>query len=241
MRPRDALVICASPRTGSGLLCSALWSTGLCGRPDEYLGPATRREYEALWGCRDAREYAERVGSYGTTPNGVFGIKVHAHQRHFAVWLVDGDQGLPGLAERVHFCRVRRRDKVRQAVSAYVAGRTGRYALRRSDNAPHTDRVPFDYARIQAKLREALEADREWTEYFAAVGVQPIEVWYEDHLENGYAETTLKLIQSIGIEAPANLTVCTDRLKQADERAESLVRRFRDERGDSANSQRGAQ
>jgi trehalose 2-sulfotransferase len=147
MSLRDAIVICASPRTGSGLLCSALWSTGLCGRPDEYLGLATRRDYEVLWGCRDDQEYAERVMSYGTTSNGVFGIKVHAQQLRFASWLVDDALGLGALAERVHFCRLRRRDKVRQAVSAYVAGYTGRYAQRQPHAIPHTGRVPFDYPR----------------------------------------------------------------------------------------------
>lgn len=227
MRPRDAAVICASPRTGSGLLCSALWSTGLCGRPDEYLGSATRRDYEALWGCRGDREYAACVLSFGTTPNGVFGIKVHAHQRRFASWLVDHEQGLAELADRVHFCRVRRRDKVRQAVSAYVADRTGRYSQRMPPGISHGP-VPFDHARIKAKLAEALEADRQWSRYFAALGVQPIDIWYEDHLETGYAETTRRLIESIGIEAPVDLAVSTDHQKQSDERTEMLVRRFRD-------------
>ena len=48
MQPRIGLIICASQRTGSGLLGSALWSTGVCGRPDEYFSAAARREYARL-------------------------------------------------------------------------------------------------------------------------------------------------------------------------------------------------
>ncbi len=188
---------------------------------------STRQEYEALWGCHTDREYAECVFSRGTTSNGVFAIKVHAEHRPFVRWLVEDDAGLAGLAERVHFCRVRRRDKVRQAVSAYVADRTGRYRQRRSDGVPLPDCVPFDYACIQEKLAEAAEWDRQWSEFFAAAGIRPFEVFYEDDLETAYAETTRRLLDWIGIAVPVDLAVSTDREKQADIRSEALAWRFR--------------
>ena len=231
MRPREALVICASPRTGSGLLSSALWSTNLCGRPDEYLGLNTRREYEEAWGCRGNEQYAKCVLSHGTTPNGVFGIKVQAKHLRFTSWLVDDGQGLAGVADRVHFCRLRRRDRVRQAVSAYIAKVTGRYVQQRSDGARDTECVPFDDARIQDEMTFAKEEDRHWSRYFAALGLQPIDLWYEDDLEADYVETTRRLLESIGIEAPAELTISTGLQKQADEQSEMLVRRFLQARG----------
>jgi LPS sulfotransferase NodH len=235
MRPLNAVVICSSERTGSGLLGSALWSTGLCGRPDEYLGPKTRRDYEAAWCCSGDRDYVERVFAYATTPNGVFSMKVHWQHLQWASWLTataprhrGGADPFVALAPRVHFFRVSRRDKVRQAVSLYLARQTGRY--RRTGDRPTTpaDQVRFDHKAIRRLVGEVHEWDRGWDRYFAELGVQPTRIWYEDHLEREYSATAVRVLGSIGIEVPPNLTVISGYRKQADETSDILVRRFRD-------------
>lgn len=223
---RQAVVICASPRTGSGLLCSALWSTERCGRPDEYLGHGTRREYEEMWGCHGDREYAEHVLRFGTTDNGVFSLKVHWHQLADAPWLV-GEQPLTALADRVDFCLVGRRDTLRQAVSAYVASVTGRYTRRSENEAPASAGVPFDADRISGHLAEARADERRWAGYFAELGVEPVRVWYEDDLETEYAETTRRLLAAFDIDAPPDLRVTVELEKQADAHSELLVEQFR--------------
>lgn len=106
MRPYKFYLICATPRSGSTLLCEALTSTGLAGRPKEYFEalrssglPRRPREYfeEAnIPGLNDLlgeystldtmprqfahgeayRAYLSQVFEEGTTPNGVFGAKV---------------------------------------------------------------------------------------------------------------------------------------------------------------------
>ena len=226
MRPGQAVVICASPRTGSGLLCSALWSTGQCGRPDEYLDEGTRRDYEAMWRIHGDREYAEQVLRHGTTDNGVFAMKVHWHQLAHASWLT-GNEPLAALADRVDFCVVRRRDPVRQAVSAYVAELTGRYTHRVLDGASPPVDVPFDADRIGECLAEVQAGERHWFEYFADLGVEPVHVWYEDDLEASYAETTRRLLAIFGVDASPDLQVTVELEKQADTRTEALVTQFR--------------
>jgi LPS sulfotransferase NodH len=225
MRPRDAVVICSSRRTGSGLLCSALWSTDLCGRPDEYLDSNTRVDYEAEWST-DHRAYAEEVFARTTTPNGVFGVKVHWHQVEHRSWLAPE---LTSLAPRTHFFWVSRRDKVRQAVSMYVRSVTGRFRSLEGEPARSSVSVAFDYDAIRRFLDEAYEGDQGWSRYFDDLGVSPTRLWYEDDLECDYEATVRSVLTSISVEVPPDLVVATDYRKQADETSELLVQRFRDE------------
>jgi len=103
---RLSYLVCATPRSGSTLLCETLKATGAAGRPEEYFEavPATgipRAPQDYLAGLDDAdahrlvdgawprapdysdlrgldhyEEHLARVREWGTTPNGVFGAKV---------------------------------------------------------------------------------------------------------------------------------------------------------------------
>jgi trehalose 2-sulfotransferase len=99
-RPQRAYIVCATPRSGSTLLCEMLTATGVAGRPGEHVEflraagrPAEPREYFAGVTDRSVLELlpvsapphphhapiAERVAHVlrdATTPNGVFGTKV---------------------------------------------------------------------------------------------------------------------------------------------------------------------
>jgi LPS sulfotransferase NodH len=101
--PAESIFVCATPRSGSTLLCEALAATGVAGRPAEYFEalrgtdlPRQPQEYfdaltpdlEALLPCSDqtpapelarARTYADYLAwarREGTTPNGVFSAKL---------------------------------------------------------------------------------------------------------------------------------------------------------------------
>jgi LPS sulfotransferase NodH len=100
LRPRRAYLVCATPRSGSTLLCEMLVNSGVAGRPAEHvenlrlLGrPLEPREYFAGVKDRDVLELLpvsappqphhvpidERLAAvlrHATTPNGVFGTKV---------------------------------------------------------------------------------------------------------------------------------------------------------------------
>ena len=234
MQPRIGLIICASQRTGSGLLGSALWSTGVCGRPDEYFSAAARREYEGTWGCTRA-EYMGRMVEFATTPNLVFGAKVHwPHVDAACRWLARGGvrhrsrvtNPFVRLAPNVLFCWVSRRDKIRQAVSLLRAEATGEY--RRRDGAPPAQGTPsFDYPAIRRVVEQMEEWDACWSRYFSEIGVTPLRVCYEDDLENDYVTTVVRILESLGIDPPAR-AVTTDYQRQADDWSETIVRQYRD-------------
>jgi LPS sulfotransferase NodH len=106
MVPSSAYVVCATPRSGSTLLCELLKSTGIAGRPEEYFEaraqtglpphpgeyldglprtgagirddatPPSAPEYSSLVGLTSYREHLERTFALGTTDNGVFATKL---------------------------------------------------------------------------------------------------------------------------------------------------------------------
>ena len=104
MRPHTSYLVCATPRSGSTLLCEALTNTQLAGypaeyfealmatglptRPKEYFTDVENSEIDHILGSysrKDERqpqsfanyvEYLDEVLTRGTTPNGVFGAKI---------------------------------------------------------------------------------------------------------------------------------------------------------------------
>src|SRR5262249_42563360 len=76
---RMSYLVCSSDRTGSSLLCFALWRTQMAGRPFEYLQPAVIAAYRRRIGTprfATPLEYLRLLYARRTTPNGVFGLKL---------------------------------------------------------------------------------------------------------------------------------------------------------------------
>src|SRR5262249_15586129 len=77
---RFKYLICSTPRSGSTLLSTGLASTGRAGRPLEYLS----QPYGVVFKERNGRlllpEYWRFLVTRRTTPNGVFGMKMHFDQ-----------------------------------------------------------------------------------------------------------------------------------------------------------------
>src|SRR6185312_2619123 len=98
----SSYIVCATQRSGSTLLCEALKSTGVAGRPEEFFEARVRTgrprtaagyfgapdigdilgdpeklgpapDYSSLDGIGDYAEHLERSFRLGTTANGVFG------------------------------------------------------------------------------------------------------------------------------------------------------------------------
>lgn len=99
-------LVCATPRSGSTLLCELLKATGVAGRPEEYFEakiktglpphpgdyladlpptgigirsdptPPRAPEHSSLVGLGSYRDHLERTRRLGTTENGVFGAKL---------------------------------------------------------------------------------------------------------------------------------------------------------------------
>ncbi|MBA2345033.1 MAG: hypothetical protein H0V83_08120, partial [Rubrobacter sp.] len=77
-RPKLSYLICATPRSGSTLLCEALGNTGISGRPAEHFEvlletgrPRRPRDYfqrsndPNVWALLDDPEFQDVLGDYG--------------------------------------------------------------------------------------------------------------------------------------------------------------------------------
>src|SRR3954469_25286570 len=74
---RLSYVICSTSRSGSYLLCELLWRTGVAGAPEEFFHPQYMPRLMERWGVEELDEYVRALLAHKTTPNGVFGAKIH--------------------------------------------------------------------------------------------------------------------------------------------------------------------
>ncbi len=93
--PTRGYLICCIERTGSNLLTGALTRTGLAGSPREYFNQSDLNKpwMREILGDADLIGGLPRILAAGTTPNGVFGAKIHlGHFRRLGM-MISGDLG----------------------------------------------------------------------------------------------------------------------------------------------------
>jgi len=280
--PDLSYLICATPRSGSTLLCDALDGTGIAGHPDEHFEvlletgqPRQPRDYfqrsndPEVWALLDDPEFQDVLGEYGgryavhparrddswrppdfeglveealrrgTTENGVLGTKIMwAYFRDF-VRLARRTPGLRSvrpcgvpaavLPNLRRFVWIRRRDTTRQAVSLWKALQTQKWR-RDSDEEVGGQGLRFSFAAVDHLKLRIDEHNAAWQSFFDGCGVEPLEVVYEELVED-YEGTLLRVLDGIGIPVPENFAVVEPRMKrQADELSEEWVRLY-NERG----------
>jgi LPS sulfotransferase NodH len=235
-------VVCTMARTGSTLLCQYLRRTGVAGRPFELFLAKGERERWTDWGATSFAAYFDEFRARTVTPNGVVGAKVMAGQRERAVaqlraagFAPDGpDVAVLGAAfPRLRFVWLRRDDTVRQAISLWRAGATTQFHLR-----SHTERAPpppFDFEEIEQRRVALEERDRGWQTWFAANGISPIVVTYEQFTRNR-ERVGRHLLRELGIEIPRGFALRrtrfarTARLRRlSDSTTEAYVAQYRRE------------
>jgi LPS sulfotransferase NodH len=241
---RLSYLVCAVPRSGSYLLCEGLRNTGVAGWPTEYFSSGYRGYWSPRWGTPDFGDYMRRAVAEATTPNGVCGVKAHARQFDYFARQASGLLPVPHvmrpeLLERwlpdLRYIRLRRRDKVRQAVSYVKAIQSNIWwdadAAPAPYDPPRPDAVRFDYLLIQASMAGMAEEDDRWTRYFATIGLDPLTLDYEDISvdPNGAVRTVLEYLE---LELPDEYLPPPPTFRQqADEQTEQWVARFDELKG----------
>lgn len=187
-------VIASTPRCGSTLLARLLWDHGGAGAPKEYLNPMQLRDWEVRFGGPVSRRLhrllrGPAVGLTGLerwpdrridahlarvrarrSSGGWFGLKLHWHHhaRFFA------RRSIEQVLGPVTWVRIRREDRLAQAVSWDLAQQTGRWVAEQA-----SWRVPtYARDRITARLADLDAADAGWDARLAGESVH--EVRYED-------------------------------------------------------------
>jgi trehalose 2-sulfotransferase len=238
---RRSFFICATPRSGSSLLCEALEFTRIAGRPREFFEPKYEPDWFARLGIASDAEYVRKFQAAGATPNGVFGAKLHWHQfLHLQTRLLKldgtGANGLELVRDTfpdLKFLFLTRRDKVRQAVSYDKALRfdcwhsLGRVSPGDPESSATSAPMDFNFDQIDRWVRQFTTDETNWCRYFEAVGIEPFDVVYEDFVEN-YEETVRNILRFLEISIPEGMIVTPPRLRKlADEVSEDWACRYR--------------
>jgi LPS sulfotransferase NodH len=86
--PSRGYLLCCIERTGSNLLAQTLAGTGVAGRPVEYFNPVEQKRpwMQDILGDSTMVAGLPKILRAGTTPNGLFGAKLHwVHLRHLGM------------------------------------------------------------------------------------------------------------------------------------------------------------
>lgn len=246
-----SVVVASEARSGSTLLCQALGATGLVGLPREYLQTgwleSGHRTFGAPVPTRQERRrrlkarlrlrrqwweyqqiepaslpaYVDGLVRRRTTANGVFGLKIHwgnferlrdLHGFTFEM-----------LPQPITWIHIQRGDLVAQAVSYVKANQSGVFAI--SGRRPRfSGPVYYDDEALVEAFRRVRDGARFWSNFFAASGVTPVEVTYEE-LDADYEGTIARVLAELGFQ-DATVTPAIH-VRQADEVNAAWAARFR--------------
>jgi trehalose 2-sulfotransferase len=227
-------IIATTPRTGGHFLCALLAGTGVCGHPSEYFLRRTE-----LWRnrsrCRTRQQYLEFYLNEGLTTNGVIGAKLTWSQ--FCEFTAElgrnpflRDQERASLLEErfghSRYLFLRRRDRLRQAISYSRALQTGLW----NSMMAARKRVPgaeiFDIDAIDELVQAINVEESRWLAYFHEAGVNPLTLYYEDLVDQPRTWIA-EILDFLEIDHQS-LGPCQSRLqRQSDELTEEWVKRYR--------------
>ena len=211
---RQSYFICCLPRSGSWLLADALRSTGRAGRPEEFYWDAFRASYLKRWGEPKVESFAdflELTFVDGTTPNGVFGAKLHWGELEqlgeALAELGPPDATLPDLLRRhfpePSFVHLRRTDVVRQAISWWRALRSSSWYRVSGESLAPDARVTPDWRDVFVLEQHLRDGERRWRAFFDGLHAPVLELSYEDLVEDydGVVSSVLDFL-GVALDAP---------------------------------------
>jgi LPS sulfotransferase NodH len=219
----DSYIICATPRTGSTLLCNLLASTKVAGKPDSFF----MSDMDPVWAeqlglpVRDDLSDADygaatlkAVMTAGKGQTGVFGLRLMRENLGDLSALIDKVfPGLPFDKDRLQaafgeilYIHLAREDKLAQAVSMVKAEQTGLWHV--APDGSELERLAppkepeYDFDRIASRLAQLEQYDAAWLTWFDAQGIEPLRVGYEN-LSANPAEAVSRICKALGVPEPA--------------------------------------
>jgi LPS sulfotransferase NodH len=228
----DSYLICATPRTGSSLLCGLLDSTGVAGHPESWFRRQDERELAARWGIADPANGAFDYASYfhaaaaaGSTANGVFAARimwgtmaeVTAHLAPVYSGHAESAVGLLSAAfGRTRFVYLRRGEVVAQAVSLLRAEQTGVWFETADERQEPTAGPGFDFGQVRDLVRQIENENTAWEAWFTAARIQPFRVLYEE-LDVNPVGIASGVLSFLGLDLPPGREITVRHKRLADE------------------------
>jgi len=192
-------IICSTQRSGSYLLCRQLINAGI-GVPQEYFNPLHRKLLCRRWNLdpRDKLAYLHLLFARRTTPNGVWGSKLHWRQY---------TKNRPAIEqELLHAARylfVYRTDVNAQAVSLHIALATGIWGFDGIRTRPGKLDFRLDDLDHVAQCTRMIDRQNQaWLDFFASRQITPLAIRYEDFVadQQGFVG---QIAEFLGLDAAA--------------------------------------
>ena len=131
----------------------------------------------------------------GSTPNGVFAAKF---MWNYVGWAVEKFQEMPRFSRArveeifaemfpgLRVVHVIRRDRLRQAISWLRAAEDGVWVVSDDEPARPVREPVFQYDVIVGMMDLIAQGEKAWLDLYEKLGVEPLEVFYEDFLDDGW-------------------------------------------------------
>lgn len=193
-------LVCATPRSGSGLLCDGLWRRRSAGYPDEFFQHAQLPT--SRWPPQDPKTYFRKVFEGAATPNRVGGAKImwSDFQRLASVLSPDDPPCFEALADMLpplRYIWISRRDKVSRAVSLAKATQTGIWRVVRGTK-PTERTADHRIGNLDWYVRRLTRHDGNWKHFFEFLDIEPLRVEYEN-LAAEYELTMRRVFKYLGV------------------------------------------
>jgi len=246
----SSYIICATPRSGSTLLCDLLHDTGVAGNPHSFFRRQDFADWAeefnvpvADWSDNQSfdQPYVDAVVTYGTAGTGLFGMRVMWESlRDLSTRLEVLFPGLPSDNARFQsafgpsvYLHLSREDKIAQAVSRCKAEQTGLWHV--DADGTERERVKpgqppgYDGDELSKLVTELEDHDAAWARWFDRQGVVPVSISYE--MLSSRPQVTLALILSaLGQNKTIAEKIEPRTTKLADNKSREWADRFRAER-----------
>ena len=242
-------LVCATPQSGSMLLCEALKKTGIAGWPAEYFGsagnktsvkqsrlysePGNEQEWSKLRGTGTYSTYLAGVIEEGTSFNGIFGAKVmwdYFDDFVSSLRLIPSysqmpvSDLLPTIFPNLHYIWMTRRNKVQHAIALWRALQRRMWML--DESLPPRREPMFHFEVIDRLVQQIVTIEEDWWKFFDACNIEPFTVVYEE-LANGIEATICDVLQYLHIPITNDMLFANWSVnRQADALSQEWVERY---------------
>jgi LPS sulfotransferase NodH len=234
--------ICSAPRVGSTLLCHLLALTGIAGKPEEFFLEENVEINKGRWGVTLFDDYLKAVTQKGSSPNGVFGVKMapgvvftylEGQIRGVPKWNNDDIsiyEILNSIFPNLKLIWLTRRNKVRQAVSWWKAIQTDEWGQLKHVGSKPREKLEYVFESIDHLFNESAMLDASWQNHFESWNAQPLTIVYEDFIHD-YKGTVNEVLSYLGIGDTYDFDPNKIKMgKQADEVSEEWVQQYKEEK-----------
>lgn len=183
-------IICSTMRSGSTLLCRSLKELGIAGAPKEHFHPRWKGVgLDTVDTPTQLYKHYNRVMRETTTPNGVFGLKMHWGQLQNVLNICRKDSSFSDkndleilrslFPNNPKFIFIWRENLLKQAISTEIANQTKIWGIdtdsasstRKRDDSTQLTHLQFKPMQIYRHKQAAKTNNTQWKQFFSTYAI----------------------------------------------------------------------